>query len=80
MIHSLFEKEICMQHRLFVLYYPIPRNIAYIIIEELDGKAELDLDGKAQLYARKRHKLKLPDCRKDDGIRTFANAFVADIL
>lgn len=68
------------QTRLFVLYYPIPRNIDYIIIEELDGKAELDLDGKAQLYASKRHKLKLPDCRKDDGIRTFANAFVADIL
>ena len=61
------------QTPLFVLYYPIPRNIDYIIIEKLDGAADT-------LYASERYELELPNCRKSDRIRAFANAFITNVL
>ena len=61
------------QTKLFVLYYPIPRNIDYIIIEKLDGVADA-------LYASERYELELPNCRRNDRIRAFANAFITNVL
>jgi hypothetical protein len=61
------------QTDLFVLYYPIPRNIDYIIVEKLDGAADA-------LYASERYELELPNCRRNDRIRAFANAFITNVL
>lgn len=61
------------QTQLFVLYYPIPKNIDYVIIEKLDGAADA-------LDASERYRLELPNYRSDDSIRAFANAFITDVL
>lgn len=61
------------QTDLFVLYYPIPRNIDYMIIEKLDGAAK-------ELYASERYELKLPNFRRNDQIREFADSFITKVL
>ena len=58
---------------LFVLYYPIPRDINYVIIEKLDGTADA-------LFASERFELELPDRRRNDTIRAFADAFITNVL
>lgn len=59
--------------KLLVLYYPIPRNIDYIIIEKLDGAPN-------SLFASERYILELPDRRNNDRLRAFADAFITKIL
>ena len=61
------------QSNLYVLYYPIPRNIDYVIVEKLDGTVDA-------LYASQRFELNLPDYRRNDSIRAFANAFITNVL
>ena len=59
--------------KLFVLYYPIPRDINYVIVEKLDGMAD-------SLYASERVELELPNCRSDERMRAFADAFITNVL
>ncbi len=57
---------------LYVLYYPIPRDINYMIIEKIDGNVDA-------LYASARYELDLPD-RTGKGVETFAAAFTKKVL
>lgn len=61
------------QTDLYVLYYPIPQDIDYVIVEKLDGTVD-------ELYASQRYELVLPDYRRNDGIRAFANSFITNVL
>lgn len=61
------------QTELFVLYYPIPSKIDYVIVEKLGG-----LPG--ALYASARYELDLPDRRRLDSLRTFADKFITNVL
>lgn len=61
------------QTNLFVLYYPIPRDIDYIIVEKLEGMAD-------KLFASERYELKLPNCRRNDQLEIFADRFISEIL
>ena len=58
---------------LFVLYYPIPEEIPYMIIEKLDGPADA-------LFASERYEIPLPNYRKADQMRAFADQFITDVL
>ena len=58
---------------LFVLYYPIQKEIPYMIIEKLDGPADA-------LFASERYEIPLPNYRKADQMRAFADQFITDVL
>lgn len=58
---------------LYVLYYPIPANIDYVIVEKIDGNP----DG---LYATDRIELELPNRRSAERMAAFAERFVARVL
>ena len=58
---------------LFVLYYPIQEEIPYMIIEKLDGPADA-------LFASERYEIPLPNYRKADQMRAFADQFITDVL
>ena len=58
---------------LFVLYYPIPANIDYVIVEKIDGNPN-------GLYATNRLELELPDRRREDCMEAFAEEFVTRVL
>lgn len=59
--------------KLFVLYYPIPPSITYIIIEEVKGTPD-------RLFAGRREEYPLPMKRDMDCMNAFAEKFVRDIL
>ena len=59
--------------KLLVLYYPIPQNINYIIIEKLDGSPDC-------LFASERYELELPNRRIYAQVRAFVDAFITSIL
>lgn len=59
--------------RLFVLYYPIPQGIDYVIIEELCGPP-------AALYPGFRRKLDLPQIRNAARMRDFAENFMRQVI
>lgn len=61
------------QTDLFVLYYPIPVDIRYIIIEKLDGTPN-------NLYASERYELDLPEKNSPNCMKAFAERFVAEVL
>lgn len=61
------------QTNLFVLYYPIPVDIRYVIIEKLSGEPD-------DLFASARYKLKLPNKSRPDHMRAFAEQFISEIL
>lgn len=59
--------------RLFVLYYPIPVDIDYIIVEELNGAVN-------SLYVNERHEVKLPRIQDNNSLNEFASEFIRKIL
>lgn len=61
------------QTDLFILYYPIPAEIRYMIIEKLDGDP-------SHLYASERYELDLPGKNNPDGMKAFAESFAAQVL
>lgn len=61
------------QTDLFVLYYPIPLDIRYIIIEKLDGDPN-------NLYASETYKLELPDIENSNRMKAFAERFISVVL
>lgn len=58
---------------LFVLYYPIPSNIKYVIIEKIEGNPD-------SLHASRRIELDLPNRRLSDSMKNFAERFITDVL
>ena len=58
---------------LFVLYYPIPRNIDYIIVEKIVGTPE-------SLNVSDKYELKLPNLKDNESLREFADTFITKIL
>lgn len=59
--------------RLFVVYYPIPQNIRYVIVEELKGSPGF-------LYAGKRVELDLPVWGDAETRKAFAGEFINQVL
>lgn len=59
--------------KLFVVYYPIPENIDYIILEKLEGSPD-------SLFASERYELKLPNKENKNTIEDFAKEFITKIL
>lgn len=57
---------------LYVLYYPILKDIDYVIIEKVDGSADA-------LYASERYELELPR-RTGKGVEAFAEVFTKKVL
>lgn len=58
---------------LFVLYYPIPLDIDYVIIEKLEGIPD-------ELYVTERFELTLPNINRDDTLRMFTDNFIRNVL
>ena len=58
---------------LYILYYPIPADIDYVIVEKIDG----DPNG---LYATNRLELELPNRRSAEHMAAFAEEFVTRVL
>lgn len=58
---------------LYILYYPIPADIDYVIIEKIDGDPD-------RLYAADRIELELPNRRSAQRMAAFAEAFVTRVL
>ncbi len=58
---------------LYVVYYPIPRDIRYIIVEKLEGAPDA-------LYASERWEMALPVQRNFRSMQAFAERFLADVL
>ena len=58
---------------LYILYYPIPADIDYVIVEKIDG----DPNG---LYATNRLELELPNRRSAECMAAFAEEFVTRVL
>ncbi len=59
--------------KLYVLYYPIPQDIHYVIVEEIEGNPD-------QLHAVERYKLDLPNRRSDEQMDAFAEEFITRVL
>lgn len=58
---------------LFVIYYPIPEDINYIIIEKLEGSPH-------SLLVSERYELKLPNKQYKNTMEDFAKRFITKIL
>lgn len=58
---------------LFVLYYPVPADINYIIIEKIEGAPD-------SLHAAGRYELDLPVKNDINKMRTFADRFISEVL
>lgn len=58
---------------LYTLYYPIPSDISYVIIEKIEGVPD-------KLYATDRFELALPNINRDDTLKEFTDDFVANVL
>lgn len=58
---------------LYVLYYPIPSDIRYMIIEKIEGRPDA-------LYASKRYELDLPAKNNSSQMKAFAEKFISEVL
>ena len=59
--------------RLFVVYYPIPKDIDYIIVEEVNGTPD-------HLFAGRRMTYRLPVKRDAKKMDNFAKEFIGEVL
>lgn len=62
-----------LETKLFVLYYPIPKNISYIIVEEVRGTPD-------SLQVDRRVEMELPKKADKSSMDTFAERFVYEFL
>ena len=58
---------------LYVLYYPIPYDIRYMIIEKIEGSSD-------NLYASRRFELDLPAQNNSRQMEAFAERFISEVL
>ncbi len=58
---------------LYVLYYPIPSDIRYMIIEKIEGSPNA-------LYAGARYELDLPARNNSSQMKAFAERFISEVL
>lgn len=61
------------QTKLYVVYYPIPEEISYIIVEEIVGTPDT-------LYASRRVELELPVISDESKMDKFASEFIEKVL
>ncbi|MCM1176105.1 MAG: hypothetical protein NC341_13830 [Blautia sp.] len=66
------------QTGLFVIYYPVPGNIDYIIVEELEGTPTWKTP--SLLHAVSRTELALPLINRPDRMREFAGEFMDRVI
>lgn len=64
----------------YVLYYPVPADINYMIIERIDGGLASLTANPASFSAGARYELPLPAKNNSSQMRAFAESFISDIL
>lgn len=64
----------------YVLYYPIPPDINYMIIERIDGSLASLSANPYNFSADERYELPLPARNNERQMRAFAESFIADVL